>query len=60
MLQRFSLAEAMVAAALARKESRGAHWRSDYAERDPAIDGAAALFAANRRIPAHVRSAAGI
>ncbi|HUX72443.1 MAG TPA: FAD-binding protein [Steroidobacteraceae bacterium] len=58
LLQRFSLAEAMVAAALARKESRGAHWRSDYADRDPAIDGAAALFAAHRCIPAHARSGA--
>ena len=46
MLQRFALAEAMVTAALAREESRGAHWRSDFADRNRALDGAAALFGA--------------
>lgn len=44
MRQRFSLAEAMVGAALKREESRGAHWRSDFAARNRAIDGADALL----------------
>jgi succinate dehydrogenase/fumarate reductase flavoprotein subunit len=42
MLSRLNLAEAMVAAALRREESRGAHWRSDFTRRNTAIDGARA------------------
>lgn len=45
MIQRLSLAEAMVSAALLREESRGAHWRSDFAQRNRLIDGARALHA---------------
>ena len=36
--QRLDLSIAMVSAALARRESRGAHWRSDFPHRDPAAD----------------------
>ncbi len=36
--QRVNLSMAMVRAALARRESRGAHWRSDFPQRDPAAD----------------------
>ena len=36
--QRLDLSRAMVQAALARRESRGAHWRSDFPHRDPAGD----------------------
>ena len=36
--RRLELALAMVRAALERRESRGAHWREDYPERDPAHD----------------------
>lgn len=43
MRQRLALAAAMVEAALRRRESRGAHWRSDYPERNPACDGPAAV-----------------
>jgi L-aspartate oxidase len=43
MRQRLALAAAMVEAALRRRESRGAHWRRDYPERDPACDGPAAV-----------------
>ena len=43
--QRHALAEAMIAAALAREESRGAHWRSDFAVRNRRLDGAGALRA---------------
>ncbi len=41
--QRIALAEAMLVAARARCESRGAHWRSDFPIRDPSRDGAGAL-----------------
>ena len=41
--QRIGLAEAMVVAARARRESRGAHWRSDFPSRDRSRDGAGAL-----------------
>ncbi len=41
--QRIALAEAMVASARARRESRGAHWRSDFPIRDRSRDGAGAL-----------------
>ena len=37
-LGRLDLSRAMVQAALARRESRGAHWRSDFPHRDPAGD----------------------
>ncbi|NNM62295.1 MAG: FAD-binding protein, partial [Steroidobacteraceae bacterium] len=40
---RFELAEAMIDAARARQESRGAHWREDYPMRDLGRDGAGAL-----------------
>jgi L-aspartate oxidase len=43
--QRLTLAENMISAALLREESRGAHWRSDFAFRNSASDGARALFA---------------
>ena len=36
--RRLELAEAMVRAALERRESRGAHWREDYPQRNPAYD----------------------
>lgn len=36
--QRLDLSIAMVRAALSRRESRGAHWRSDFPRRDPAAD----------------------
>ncbi len=36
--QRLDLSIAMVQAALSRRESRGAHWRSDFPHRDPAAD----------------------
>ena len=36
--RRLGLALAMVRAALARRESRGAHWRADFPRRDPACD----------------------
>ena len=40
---RFTLAAAMMSAALEREESRGAHWRTDFRERDATRDGAWAL-----------------
>jgi L-aspartate oxidase len=42
MILRLDLAEAMVVAALRREESRGAHWRSDFTQRNTALDGARA------------------
>ena len=39
------LAQAITAAALARRESRGGHFRSDYPERDPLLDGRHSLVA---------------
>ncbi len=42
--QRLCLAAAMIGAALRRQESRGAHWRRDFAERNRTIDGATALI----------------
>lgn len=41
---RLTLAQAMIAAALRRRESRGAHWRGDHVVRDRARDGAGALL----------------
>ena len=41
--QRYLLAEAMIAAAFAREESRGAHWRRDFEVRNRRLDGAGAL-----------------
>ena len=32
-----TIAEAIVRAAIERRESRGAHWRLDYLEKDPAL-----------------------
>ncbi len=42
---RATLAAAMTRAALLRRESRGAHWRRDFAERNRARDGETALIA---------------
>jgi L-aspartate oxidase len=44
MTQRLTLAEAMIVAALRRRESRGAHWRRDFAQCDRSFDGARALL----------------
>lgn len=41
---RFALAIAMVEAAVGREESRGAHWRADYPQRDASRDGPRAVF----------------
>ncbi len=40
---RMKLAQAMLRSAWLRRESRGAHWRSDYPERNPRLDGPHAL-----------------
>lgn len=45
IIQRLKLAQAMIGAALRRRESRGAHWHQDFTQRDRALDGARALFA---------------
>jgi L-aspartate oxidase len=45
LLQRMSLAAVMVRAALNREESRGAHWRSDFPQRNHQLDGRYALVA---------------
>jgi len=50
--QRFALASAMIAAALRRTESRGAHCRSDFVMRNPALDGSGALLAYSRPVQA--------
>jgi L-aspartate oxidase len=44
MIQRLDLAEAMVASAIQREESRGAHWRSDFTKRNPVLDGVRACI----------------
>jgi len=46
LLQRIHLAEAMAHAALNREESRGAHWRSDFPQRNHQLDGHYALVSA--------------
>ncbi|HEX6799134.1 MAG TPA: hypothetical protein VF116_15600, partial [Ktedonobacterales bacterium] len=38
-------AQAIAAAALARRESRGAHFRDDYPDRDTTLDGVHSLLA---------------
>ena len=38
LMRRFQLARAMMQSALARSESRGAHWRRDFPERDASRD----------------------
>ncbi|HEY4644939.1 MAG TPA: L-aspartate oxidase [Steroidobacteraceae bacterium] len=47
--QRFNLAAAMLNAAAAREESRGAHWRRDFPQRDPTRDGIGALRSIRQR-----------
>jgi len=45
LIGRFALAAAMLEAALAREESRGAHWRVDFSQREARRDGAHAVYA---------------
>jgi L-aspartate oxidase len=47
----FPLARMVAACALARRESRGAHQRSDYPETDPALDLTHSVVSKNRAIP---------
>jgi L-aspartate oxidase len=66
IMQRLALAEAMISSALRRRESRGAHWRHDFTQRDRTLDGAQALFGSRNvqpprpdRLPSPDRFSAG-
>jgi hypothetical protein len=58
MTQRLALAEAMIVAALRRRESRGAHWRRDFPQRDRSCDGAGVVGCNGRNREASWRTPA--